>query len=215
MSVQLIPDIPTEYVFEQLAGHACQGNRAIVFQHTPRFLHDCTLLTCGSRTLMYCNPPDQMKTYITYNESNTSRVSTQIISVFEVWSTVISRARSESGSIVGDIVKADELLRVLNNYPQISILWPSDTAWRHRPQFTLAQVMACCRTAPSNYLNKCWIINKGVCFVFVLFSIHMTAISPEVFINSIRNMCSKITLLTTIAITCIPLIHFPFRWWKR
>ena len=37
-------------------------------------------------------------------------------------------------------------------------LWPSDTIWRQRSGSTLAQVMACCLTAPSHYLNQCWLI---------------------------------------------------------
>ena len=37
-------------------------------------------------------------------------------------------------------------------------LWPSDAIWRQRSGSTLAQVMACCLTAPSHYLNQCWLI---------------------------------------------------------
>ena len=37
-------------------------------------------------------------------------------------------------------------------------LRPSDAIWWHRSGSTLAQVMACCLTAPSHYLNKCWLI---------------------------------------------------------
>ena len=36
--------------------------------------------------------------------------------------------------------------------------WPSDTIWRQRSVSTLAQVMACCLTAPNHYLNQCWLI---------------------------------------------------------
>ena len=32
-------------------------------------------------------------------------------------------------------------------------LWPSDIIWQHRSGSALAQVMASCLTAPSNYLN--------------------------------------------------------------
>ena len=40
-------------------------------------------------------------------------------------------------------------------------LWPRGTIWRQRSGSTLVQVMACCLTAPSHYLNHCWfIINK-------------------------------------------------------
>ena len=37
-------------------------------------------------------------------------------------------------------------------------LWPSDAIWWHRSGSTMAQVMACCLTAPSHYLNQCWLI---------------------------------------------------------
>ena len=37
-------------------------------------------------------------------------------------------------------------------------LWSNDAIWRHRSVSTLAQVMACCLTAPSHYLNQCWLI---------------------------------------------------------
>ena len=33
---------------------------------------------------------------------------------------------------------------------------PVDGKWRQRYGSTLAQVMACCLTAPSHYLNQCW-----------------------------------------------------------
>ena len=33
-------------------------------------------------------------------------------------------------------------------------LWPGNYIWWHRPGSTLAQVMACCMTAPSNYPNQ-------------------------------------------------------------
>ena len=42
----------------------------------------------------------------------------------------------------------------------INSLWPSDAIWRHISRSTLAQVMACCLTAPSHYLNQCWLISK-------------------------------------------------------
>ena len=38
----------------------------------------------------------------------------------------------------------------------------SDAIWRHRSRTTLAQVMACCLTAPSHYLNQCWLIATKV-----------------------------------------------------
>ena len=41
-------------------------------------------------------------------------------------------------------------------------LRPSDAIWRHRSGSTLAQVMAWCLTAPSHYLNQCWLIVNGI-----------------------------------------------------
>ena len=44
----------------------------------------------------------------------------------------------------------------------VNSLWPSDTIWWHKSGSTLAQVMACCLTAPSHYLNQCWLIISKV-----------------------------------------------------
>ena len=44
----------------------------------------------------------------------------------------------------------------------IHLLWPSGVIWRHRFGWTFVQVMACCLTAPSHYLNQCWLIMNGV-----------------------------------------------------
>ena len=41
-------------------------------------------------------------------------------------------------------------------------LRPSDAIWRQWSWTTLAQVMACSLTAPSHYLNQCWLIIRGV-----------------------------------------------------
>ena len=41
-------------------------------------------------------------------------------------------------------------------------LGPSDAMWWQRSGSTLAQVMACCLTPPSHYLNQCWLIISKV-----------------------------------------------------
>ena len=41
-------------------------------------------------------------------------------------------------------------------------LEPSEAIWRCRSGSTLAQVMACCLTAPSHYLNQYWLIISKV-----------------------------------------------------
>ena len=46
----------------------------------------------------------------------------------------------------------------------IHSLWPSDVIRRQGTGSTLAQVMACCLTAPIHYLNQCWLsISKVLC----------------------------------------------------
>ena len=44
----------------------------------------------------------------------------------------------------------------------INSLWPGDILWQQRSGSALAQVMACCLTAPSHYLNQCWLIVSKV-----------------------------------------------------
>ena len=47
------------------------------------------------------------------------------------------------------------------NLPYIP-LWPSVIISWHRSESTLAKVIACCLTAPSHYLNQCWILNNEI-----------------------------------------------------
>ena len=60
-------------------------------------------------------------------------------------------------SDTNDSFKAWSVLAFKNGVQSVSLypLWPSDTIWRQRSGSTLAQVMACCLTAPSHYLNQC------------------------------------------------------------
>ena len=44
----------------------------------------------------------------------------------------------------------------------VNSLWPSAATWWHRYVSTLAQVRACCLTAPNHYLNKCWFIMRAI-----------------------------------------------------
>ena len=48
------------------------------------------------------------------------------------------------------------------SHSKVNSLWPSDAIWRQRSGSTSAQVMACCLTAPSHYLNQCWLIISKV-----------------------------------------------------
>ena len=47
---------------------------------------------------------------------------------------------------------------IFNTKPSwINTLLPSDAIWRLRFRSTLVLAMACCLTAPSDYLNQCWL----------------------------------------------------------
>ena len=69
--------------------------------------------------------------------------------------------------------------------PLLNALWPSYDLWRQRSGSTLAQVMACCLTAPSHYLNQCWRIINEVQW-------HSYWEMPQ---PSITKICLKITCL--------------------
>ena len=58
--------------------------------------------------------------------------------------------------------------------------------WRQRSGSTLAEVMACCLTAPSHYLNQCWLIISGI---------HLRAILQEIPEPSVTEISLKITYL--------------------
>ena len=64
-----------------------------------------------------------------------------------------------------------KFVRNVQTYPSLMIicsnldfnsLWPSYAIWWHRSGATLAQAMACSLTAPSHYLNQCWLIKSDV-----------------------------------------------------
>ena len=44
----------------------------------------------------------------------------------------------------------------------LNSVWPIDVIWRQGSRSTLAQVMACCLTAPSHYLNQFWLVISKV-----------------------------------------------------
>ena len=74
----------------------------------------------------------------------------------------------------------------------INSLWPSVAIWWHRSGTTLAQVMACCLTAPSHYLNQHWLLIIGFC------GIHMRAILQRVTkVTILYNKFEKYTFKIT------------------
>ena len=68
-------------------------------------------------------------------------------------------------------------------------LRPSDAIRRQRSGSTLAQVMSCCLTAPSHYLNKCWLSSLRSR------EVHLRAISLEISQPSVTKINLKIIFL--------------------
>ena len=54
--------------------------------------------------------------------------------------------------------RSNDMYCTLKCFPNFNSLRPSDAIWRQRSGWTLAQVRACCLTAPSHYLNQYWLI---------------------------------------------------------
>ena len=84
-------------------------------------------------------------------------------------------------------------LKMVNEILEISqevlSLWPSDVIWRLMSGSTMDQVIPCCLTAPSHYLNQCWLIISEVVWL------HLRAFSLEMLKISILDMSLKMTNL--------------------
>ena len=68
-------------------------------------------------------------------------------------------------------------------------MWPGDAIWLWWSWSTLVQVMTCCLTAPSHYLNHCWVssLRSG--------DIRLTAISLETSQPTVTEISLKIIFL--------------------
>ena len=67
----------------------------------------------------------------------------------------------------------------MHTHWHVNSLWHSDAISQLRSGSTLVQLMDCCLTAPSHYLNQCWLINW-------LRGMHPRAISQEVLWELLR-----------------------------
>ena len=85
----------------------------------------------------------------------------------------------------GEIVHRSDIYHILNS------AWPSDAIWWERSRSTLAQVMACCLMAPSQYLNQCWVPIPEVLWHST--EINFTVSAPaNVLYNKLEDHTSKI-----------------------
>ena len=69
----------------------------------------------------------------------------------------------------------------------VNSLGPSDVILRQRSLSTLTQVMACCLTAPSHYLNQCWLIVSEVQVTFISGQFHKRCLNHQS-INSVWKL---------------------------
>ena len=76
------------------------------------------------------------------------------------------------------------------NTQWVNSLGPGDAKWRQSYGSTSAQLMACSLTAPSHYLNQCWLIISEVQVTFII-----RAISQEMPQPSITKIHLKIAYL--------------------
>ena len=80
------------------------------------------------------------------------------IYISKIWMMAISRRIGKNTISLINIKCHHDLVSPC----RLNSLWPSDAIWRWRSWSTLVQVMACCLTAPSHYLNQCWLIISKV-----------------------------------------------------
>ena len=100
------------------------------------------------------------------------------------------------------------------NAENVSIWWrhhdslrPSDAIWRHH-WFMLAQVMACCLTAPIHYLNQWWLDingslrNKLKWNWYKIIIIFFKENAVENVVRKISNISPRSRCVTTIDLHC-------------
>ena len=75
---------------------------------------------------------------------------------------VIARCHQETSHYLHQCWPSSMMLYGINRPQCVNSLWPSDAIKQQGTESTLAQVMAYCLTAPSHYLNQCWLVISKV-----------------------------------------------------
>ena len=99
-------------------------------------------------------------TYVNQSKSNLIRSISLLVALFcKLWIWILI-FRCDFRSASHDIPCHPQIIfhhrlscRIYEVMPVVNSLWLSDAIWCHRSVSTLAQVMACCLTAPSHYQN--------------------------------------------------------------
>ena len=151
-------DFTNHWIYLQLVPF---GNATMQFVFEPCVAY--TGLQSSSAKQILCNHPTKQSNYIVsvslFTRPHTPRPQRLLCPLR--WNSV-ERTFSES---IGEWRWTNSSNRtcqtsllLLSRCPNVNALWPGDVIWRHWARSTLAQLMACCLTAPSHYLNQCWLI---------------------------------------------------------
>ena len=100
--------------------------------------------------------PSHWKRKVVMMPTLSSLVASQVLST-----TTCGASRDDKVDII-TIVGFQWRMHRRAEIPCVNSLRPSDAIWRHKSGSTLAQVMACYLTAPSHYMNQCWLIISKV-----------------------------------------------------
>ena len=83
-----------------------------------------------------------------------SSAATKFMSKTDLWFLVKCKGHSSQWGRTTEFV----LFEMSNlGAKHVNSLWPIATIWLYKSGSSLAQVMACCLTAPSHYPNQCWL----------------------------------------------------------
>ena len=84
-------------------------------------------------------------------------------STIHSWHGVLIATEGSQALIYGKTRKCEHQRIFGHKLTSIDTWWPSDAIWWHKSASTLIQVMACCLTAPSHYLNQYfWLLIRKV-----------------------------------------------------
>ena len=125
-------------------------------------LDECHCCQCWPRSLVFAPK------YVTYGGRD------KMATIFQTtFSNALTHWHLGEGNVTGIVLDITHC-KVFGNYivestttsptgQWVNPLCPSDVIWRQGSRSTLAQVMACCLTATSHYLNQCWLmISEGL-----------------------------------------------------
>ena len=80
-------------------------------------------------------------------------------------------------------------------------VWPNDAKCRLKSGAKIVQVMVCCLTSSSHYLNQCWLVTHGAR------GVQLRAISHKVFRLSLTTKCLQITYLDILIMSSSPKVN--------